>query len=252
MKLLTRIVPIFLICLSACEKTPFSNNDHDSITLDSVRLDTFILNNYYRDAKLLYCYEIFQDSSHFNRNNPSLDTAEITKVLKIIQTVYNLNTQESKTIFNVYKIHARLCISFNSIYLKVQPNQPEIINLSKGIIPTGNQQLDNLLATYRFDSVRTFYSYPNFPWLTIYSKDEYNLLPIVSKFSKIPSIILTDWEKGLCIGDGNTISLTRFQDYAKILFSIGDGDCPAGCIYHKYWEFEVKDSKAIFIRTFED
>lgn len=240
------------IVISSCEKTPFSDQYHDSIALDSIRLGTFVLNNYYQDAKLLYCYEIFQDKSHFNRNNNILDTTEIKKVLKIIQAVYNLDSHESNTVFDVHKIHARLCISLNSIYLKVQTNQPEIMNLSKGIIPTGNQQLDNLLSTYGFDSVRTFYNYPDFPWLTIYSKNEYNMLPIVNQFSSVPSIIQTDWESGICIGDGNTISLTRFPNYARIIFSIGEGDCPAGCIYHKYWEFEVENNKATFIRTFED
>ncbi len=252
MKFYTWLFLTTLICVSACEEDQLPNLDHDSINLDSVRLDTFIINNYYYDAKLLYSAEIYQDSTHFNRNNPIIDTSEITKILKIIQTVYNLNSPESETVFNTYKIHARLCTSFNSIYLKVQTNLPEIMNLSKGIIPTGNQQLDRLLDTYKFDSVRTFHSYPNFPWLTIFSKGEYNLLPIVSKFNKVPSIILTDWENGPCIGDGNTFSLTRFKDFAQIIFSIGDGDCPAGCIYHKYWEFQVKDNKAIFIRIFED
>lgn len=252
MKLYPWLFLTILICISACEKTQLPDLKHDSIKLDSVRLDTFIINNYYKDAKLLYYNEIYQDSTHFDRNNPIIDTSEITKVLKIIQTVYTLNSPESDTVFKTYKIHARLCYTFNSIYLEVQTNQPEIINLSKGVIPTGNQQLDNLLMTYQFDSVQTFYSYPSFNWLIIFSKKEYNLIPIVNKFSLIPSIILTDWEKGYCIGDGNTITLIRSHDSAQMIFSVGDGDCPSGCEYHKYWEFHIEDNKAIFVKSFED
>jgi hypothetical protein len=249
----TYLVPVFIIFfISSCEKSELKISEHDSINLSLVKLDTFIINNYYIDAKLLYAYEIFQDSSHFNRNNPIIDTSEITKVLKIIQTIYDIKSPITNTVFNYYKIHARICISFNSIYLKVKTDQSEIRNLSNGVIPTGNQQLDILLLTYDFDSIKTSYSYPNFPWLTIYSNNEYNLIPIVEKFNKIPSIIMTDMEKGLCFGDGNTISMARYKDYAQVVFSIGDGDCPAGCIYHKYWEFHVKDNSAKFIKTYED
>jgi hypothetical protein len=253
MKPLTGILIFISIASFACSKSLIPDDPkHDSISLDSVVLDTFIKNNYSRDAKLLYCLEIVHDSTHFNRNNPVIDTSEVSEILKIIQAVYDLNTEESRIVFDTYKIHSRICLAFNNIYLKVQTDQPAIVNLSKEIIPTGNQQLDAILGTYGFDSVRTFNGYPGFPWLTIYSKNEYNLLPIVSMFRKIPSILLTDWEEGSCIGDGSTISLTRFKDSAKIIFGIGNGDCPAGCIYHKYWEFEVKESKATFIRTFEN
>ena len=252
MKLKLLLFSLLTFLFYSCEKDQPADYYHDSIMLDSVKLDPFISTNYYHDAKLLYCNEIYQDSTHFNRNNPILDTAEITKILKIIQTVYSINSPESEIVFKTYKIHARLCYTLNSIYLKVQTDRPEIINLSKGNIPTGNQQLDNLLMTYQFDSVQTFVSYPGFNWLTIYSRNEYNLIPIVNKFSLISSIIDTDWEKGYCIGDGNTITMIRSKNSAQVIFSIGDGDCPSGCIYHKYWEFQVSNNKAKFIKSYED
>jgi hypothetical protein len=48
------------------------------------------------------------------------------------------------------------------------------------------------------------------------------------------------------------ITLSRDGDSATITFSIGRGDCPAGCIYHKYWEFRVLNDYAEFVKTFED
>jgi hypothetical protein len=252
MKAIYLILVFLFFYFTSCEKSKLEFSEHDSINLSLVKLDPFIINNYYNDAKLLYAYEIYQDSSHFNRNITIIDTSEITKVLKIIQTIYDIKSPITNTIFNNYKIHAKICISFNSIYLKVKTDQSEIRNLSSGVIPTGNQELDLLLSAYNFNSVKKSYSYPNVPWLTIYSTNEYNLIPIVQKFRQISSIILTDMEKGLCVGDGNTISMTRYKDYAQVVFSIGDGDCPAGCIYHKYWEFHVKENSAKFIKSYED
>ncbi len=214
--------------------------------------DTFILNNYTQDAKNLYYKEILSDSSHFNFYNPKLDTTEIVKILEIIQAVYELNSPESDTVFHYYKIHGYYCFSFNSVSLKVQTEIPEIQNLADGIIPTGDSQLDAVLVKYKIDSVKTFHSsYPGFPWLTVYTGEEYNMIPAERDFEQLPQIMIAELNNS-CIGDGNTIELTRNDDSAIITFSIGSGDCPAGCIYHRYWEFRVENGQARFMGVYED
>jgi len=239
------ITILFILLISGCEKNPVPLVDYSSI-----KLDTFIVNNFTRDAKLLYYNEIYNNPDHFNRNNPILDTSEITKILKIIQTVYNSNSSERNAVFNEYKIHARYCYSFSSIGLKVQPNLPEIINMVNRIHPTGNQALDNILSSYGLDSVKTASGYPTFPWLTIFTKKELNMIPAMDRFNSNSSIILAEIDSE-CAGDGNTITLTRTANSAIIIFSIGSGDCPAGCIYHKYWEFKLINGEPISVKTYE-
>lgn len=239
-------IALALLMLISCDK-----DDHTAIDYDNIALDTFILNHYTEDAKQLYFNEIYNDSTHENFNNPILDTNEIIKILKIIQIVYNSNSPQRDTIFERYQIHGYYCYSFRSISLKVQTELPEIQNLANGIIPTGETDLDHLLTMYNFDSVKTSYSYPGFPWLTIYTSEEYNMIPIENSFNELPSIIIAEFNRG-CIGDGNSISMTRNIDSATIIFSIGDGDCPAGCTYHKYWEFRVENGGAKFVRTYSD
>jgi hypothetical protein len=233
----------FILLISSCEK-----NDSPSYVQFTAKLTAFIVNNYTNDAKHLYLNEILKDVHHFNRNNPILDTNEIKQVLKIIQAVYNTNVPQKDTVFNIYKIHNFNCKSLNSINLIVQPGQPAINNLINAIFPTGNKNLDNLLYNYHFDSVRTYTGNPNATLVTLFTKNEYNLLPIESKFNEL-SIGFAEINDG-CIGDGNTIELIRSQNSAQIIFSVGTGDCPAGCIYHKYWEFNVVDSTASFIKTY--
>lgn len=240
-----RIIPVILcalICLS-CER------EDRTIGYDEIELDAYIIENYTYDAKQLYFHEIIKDSNHINYKNPIIDNNEVTKILKIIQAVYNSKLPERDTVFDVHKIHGYYCYGFNSISLRVNTVLPEIQNLSENIIPTGEPLLDKILNTYKFDSVKTLYSYPSFPWLTVYTKNEYNMIPIEKEFKKVESVSIAEFNKG-CIGDGNTIKLTRNEDYAIITFSIGLGDCPAGCIYRKSWEFEVSDGKAKFIRTY--
>jgi len=75
------------------------------------------------------------------------------------------------------------------------------------------------------------------------------MIPIERKFAKIESVEIADFNKG-CLGDGNNISISRNGDSTVITFSVGSGDCPAGCIYRKYWEFIVSYGTATFVRTY--
>ena len=240
-KILTLI--FFALLLLSCEKK------EGIIDYDKIELEAFIIENYSYDAKQLYFHELFQDSTHVNYENPIIDNNEVNKILKIIQAVYNTDSPERDTVFDIYQIHGYYCYSFNSICLRVNTELTEIQNLADNVIPTGETSLDNILNTYNFDSVKTSYSYPNFPWLTIYTSDEYNMIPIEKEFANIESVLIAEFNRG-CGGDGNTITLTRDDNSAIITFSIGRGDCPAGCIYHKYWEFKVSNGIAKFTRTY--
>jgi len=236
-----------ILVLNSCDKSnttlPGSNE---------IKLDTFILNNYKNDAKQLYFNEIVHDTTHLNYNNPILDTKEITKILNIIQAVYDLNSPERDTVFDIYRIHGYYCYSFSSIILLVNNDLPEIENLANGIIPTENDALDHILTKYHFDSVYRLPSYPRVPILFVYTSDEYNLIPIEKEFKSLSSITGTEFNRG-CIGDGNSIRLTRNNDTANIIFSIASGaDCPRGCSYHKYWEFIVCYGNAKFIKSYEN
>ena len=162
------IIIVFLIAFLSCEQENTNPSVSNPIV---VELDTFIVNNYIEDAKSLYFHEIITDIYHPNYNNPIIDTAEVTKVLKIIQAVYNLNSPERDTIFDIHEIHGHFCYSFQSISLNVKTELPEIQNLSNNIIPTGDSGLDHLLSTYKFDSVKTSYSYPSFSMVdNLYSR----------------------------------------------------------------------------------
>lgn len=227
-----------------CQKSTSLQNENSDI-----KFTTEVIKNYSQDAAQLYFNEVYKNPGHSNYNNPVIDSSQIYKVLEIIQAVYNSNSPQRDTVFNIYKIHGYYCVSFNSVYLKVNPELKHIQNLSKGIIPTGNADFDLLLAKYGFDSVKTSYSYPDFNWLIIQTKKSFNMLPVANEFKNTPGVLNSDFSRG-CIGDGNSISLKRGVNSATIIFNIGSGDCPAGCIYKRFWEFLVDKSGAKFIRAY--
>jgi len=230
---------LLILLLAGCQK-------EKPLNLDNVTVGKFIKANYLEDSKQLYLREILSDKDHPNYNNAILDKNGINQILRMFQLIYNLNSPETDTVFNIYNIHVLACRSLNSIILKVDVSSPEIINLAKGNVSTGNIALDKILTDYEFDSVKTAYSYPKFPWLSIYTKKSYNLMPIMKGLEKIPSILMAE-NNGSCF-DGNDIRLKQEMNKATINFSIGRGDCPAGCIYRRSWNYIVTN-KAYFLGT---
>ncbi len=217
---------------------------------NGIQVLPFIQENYSYDAKQLYLREIISDSTHPGYHNPELNEDEIQDFLVLFQAVYNCPAPEADEVFE-YSIHAQGVLSLNSITLKVDTTEPAVENLANSNFPTGNYDLDHILSEYRFDSVRESYSYPDFPWLNLYSSGEYNMLPIREQFMQIPFIEDAD-ARLFCIGCTSEIILSRHQEEAEMTFIKGWEDCPSGCIHHRYWEFHIRNNKAEFIRSYED
>ena len=47
-------------------------------------------------------------------------------------------------------------------------------------------------------------------------------------------------------------TVKRDSNNAIIGFSIGKGDCPAGCLYREQWVFEITNNRVHFPRSFEN
>lgn len=237
-------ITVFAFILISCNQTD------DAISEEEYELEPNTLESYWHDANQLYFEEIFQDSTHSNYGNPILDENELNEIFEIIQAVYDSNTPQRDTVFNIHQIHKLHCYGLSSMYFKVDTGRTEIKNLAANVIPTGESSLDNLLTTYGFDTVRTSLSYPQFPWLTVYTDEAYNMIPLQKEFNDIGSIEIADFEKGCGNWDPNSVTLSRNEQSATITFSLGWGDCPSGCMNRKYWEFEVSNGKAEFIKTY--
>ena len=217
----------------------------DTCSYPGIIPDTFIQNRYNGDAVQLYLRDIHNNPQHPNYNQAELDQSGIRRILVYLHLIHSLNTPQTDSVFYVNRIHALYCVGTSGVSLKVNTTDHAIINLADGIIPTGNPQLDEILATWHFDSVRTSYSYPKFPWLTVITKNVYNLIPVVNAFKQVP--LFTNAEASGGCFDGDDISLEYKENKVIVTFSIGYGDCPAGCIGHNYWRFSISDGIAEFI-----
>ena len=64
-----------------------------------------------------------------------------------------------------------------------------------------------------------------------------NILYLGNIFERISGVNYAEPDKA--IGDGNYIKAQIESSYIKYIFSIGWGDCPAGCIHRHFWEYTV-------------
>lgn len=234
------ITIVFLVFSISC------GDNH--LDFDQIAIDPFLEENYLADCRELYIREILANPNHPNYSLTKLNSNEINKIMALLQSIYDLNLPERDTVFQYYNIHALKCHSLNSIVMKVNPDAPEIINLVKGEIPTGNKDLDNILINYGFNTVETSYGYPKFPWLSVKTDRFYNLRPIIEAFEKL-SCVSDAEDNGGCF-DGNNITLERSNNHATVNFSIGRGDCPAGCTYRRTWVFKISNNNAIFLKSY--
>jgi hypothetical protein len=241
--LLTALLAV-LFCIS-CKKSNSFNSD-----VAGCPIDTAINNAYLNDAKEIVYRNILAGANVQGSNQVQFNEQELNKVLSAIQSVYALNSPQTDTVFNVYKIHTFKLYVLNSIILQVNVNAPEIKNLVIGQ-QTGNSSFDALMAKYGF-TYNTYTLYPatqQQPFFALNSNTWYNMQALVPLFKQY-SFILGAQSNGTA-GDGNNITY-QINGTNRILdFSIGFGDCPAGCLGRQTWEFSVDEHcKATFTKSF--
>ena len=190
-------------------------------------------------------YGIYMDSAaHPDYFNPYFDTVKINSHLDKIQAVRNLNTPETDSIFNIHKVHTFGWISAVSFTIDLDLAAPETQKIKQGQ-PTGNALFDSLQNQFGFKYMNISQS----GWADFITAKPYNLFPIIRWLQSVPFVL--NGEIGGYIGDGSNIEITQSGTTSTVDFSIGWGDCLAGCIYHRHWIFEVdKNCKATFIRAF--
>jgi hypothetical protein len=103
---------------------------------------------------------------------------------------------------------------------------------------TGEPSVDALVEDYGL-RVESYYDWPSGHAAVLHTDDPLNLKALAARFEGIPGVRYAE-PNGLA-GDGNDIDALRGDTYWQLDYSIGSGDCPAGCIQRYTWRFRVYD-----------
>lgn len=107
----------------------------------------------------------------------------------------------------------------------------------EGSLLTGELYIDSLNMKYNLISVDTP-RFSNFKWFSLIFNQPLKISSIAEKYRNHDGVEYAE-PQGY-IGDGDNIEFINKDSLWHFVFSIGRGDCPAGCIYRYYWYVTVK------------
>lgn len=221
------------------------------VVTSSCTAEDSIMQKYTADADRL----TVRDSYAYNL--PYMDSIEISQtysdtLLNALIAVYNATSLPARdTVVSMYEVHAFPNPNINLFAVAADSNLFWMQQLKNGVFPTGNSTIDSLSNLYNL----YVYNYLNFNGLFSYdvvyfqSDSNYNVLVLSTLYQSIPGVVYT--EPGGWGGDGNNITSTINTDHVELIYSIGWGDCPSGCISRRFFKFKVYyDCSVEFVNSY--
>jgi hypothetical protein len=172
----------------------------------------------------------------------------------LVESLYNalLHVHASEdldgrdTVVEQHRIHTYPTRSVHEV--SVTPEEPPsswIDAWKAGQRLTGNGAVDRLLREYDLQ-LHEYNVYSQFESARLRSETPLNTLALSDRFEGIGGVKYAD--PGGFIGDGNDIEATLSGNFVELGYSVGFGDCPAGCGNRHYWTFRVFESGRVAFR----
>jgi hypothetical protein len=112
-----------------------------------------------------------------------------------------------------------------------------VSRLAAGTIPTDHPGVDSLLRSYGL-AVREVSGIGGTRFVLLRSATPLHIAALARRFNGIEC--LAGAEPNGSVGDGDDIRAEADGNAWKITYSLGWGDCPAGCIHRHFWHFRVR------------
>lgn len=210
-----------------------------------------IIEKYNADADRLTVRKIYSNNLTY------VDSIEIPQVhadtiLNALIAVYNATSLPARdTIVSMYNIHSFPNPNINSFSVAADSNLIWMQQLKNGIFPTGNSTIDSLTNLYNLYvwNYSNFTSFLGYDVVYFQSDSNYNIQPLSIIYQSIPGVYYSEpvgWG-----GDGNNITSTINSDHVELVYSVGWGDCPSGCIERRFFKFKVYyDCSVEFVNSY--
>jgi len=104
----------------------------------------------------------------------------------------------------------------------------------EGNLMTGNEAIDSLTVTYQATAVEP----GGRDAFTLTYAQALKMSLLADVYEAVPGVVYA--EPNYIDGDGNDIDAFRKDGVWHVAFSLGFGDCPAGCMYRYYWYVTVR------------
>jgi hypothetical protein len=196
---------------------------------------------------ILHCVKIGDTYKDSIKINPQIRT----NYMKALLAVYNatvLPGRDTVVFFNVtldYKFWPYAAL--NSVLLEGDSSKTWVANLRQNILPCGQVDIDNLVSRHYLKVTGASIIFPPS------SLNPFNVRISLKTDTNCYTNKLCDKFNALYpqgVGVGNASPQSTFSDsynitdsvnvnFTELTYSIGWGDCMAGCIYRRSWKFRV-------------
>ena len=208
----------------------------------SCNVPPILQSRYDADVKHLALKRIYDQNSQYMDSIKIPDSYQDT-IWQGLAAIYNLTSiVQRDSVFDNYCIHQDISnYIYHNIYITVDTSYSwthQWMNLN---ITTGITSLDNLLSKYGF-TVKSFSKFVgNIATLTtIQNINTAALDDSIAKYSGV-----TNASTSTNIGDGNKITYTKNGNISYFDFTLGYGDCEAGCSCNHTFKFLVYDNCSV-------
>ncbi len=155
--------------------------------------------------------------------------------LVLVHNATGLPARDS--VVDIYRIHTFPLPTTRSLLLQLLPNEAWVQRLARRELPTGEPVVDDLLQRYSL-SVGSVYTLSQGDVLvTLGPVEPLNIAALAPRFRGITGVRYSDPNGAW--GDGSDIRGSVEASRVLLDYSVGYGDCPAGCINRRFYHFAV-------------
>lgn len=193
-----------------------------------------VWNSYKEDAYRLTVRRIHRNNSCY-KDSIFLPNTLTDTLLKALVAVYYAPLKASDSI---RAVHTFPHPSLYHLDIAADSNLTWMKRLRLNRFPTYDTLIDSLFNRH-YLYYSGYIAFRKQPYHVVYVKSDsmLNILPLTDVFKTVPGVYYSN--SGNAYGDGNNITDSIFPTHIELNYSIGWGDCPAGCSYRRFWKFRV-------------
>lgn len=215
---------------------------------DDTAVPEEVRSNYRTDASVLTLREISQ-SMLLSDAPVEIPADKAENYYNALIHVYNSISAWSDTVTRVVPIHVFPDVEIRQMIIALERDSAWTHAWRDGERLTGNPAIDELMNTWDLH-LRSYHSWSFGHAVVLKANRDLNIHALIKKFEPIGGVRYA--EPNSWGGDGNNIHAEWSDPFTlKLTYSLGYGDCPAGCINRRFWEFEVSTTGEVqFIRAY--
>ncbi len=229
------------ILFIGCAPTDNVIEDPDDIIAvsSSCTANSTIKELYIKDAERMALRIILSDANHPWKDSVVIYRPQVGEILQGLLAVHNgFNMPYRDTVIAVYGIHSHEDIVLDRLLVEVDQSFNWVQQWKLGNQISGNNTVDNIMDKYGL-TLDNYYQWSIGDYAMVKSSESLNLNALAKVFESVPGVLSA--EVDAVIGGGNDITYINHPEdnYKEYIYSVGYGDCPAGCTKRRYYRFHV-------------